>query len=121
MTLSPRLWGIIAGSVLLLFAVWWIWGEFTSGQRAKVEARLNANQADAAAASGDDAVETVSSQAAVEDAVDAITKGNADAIHSAPGADAPVAAPVRDAGLAGLCKRASYRNDPKCLQHTATK
>lgn len=121
MTLSPRLWGIIAGALLMLLAVWWLWSEFTSGQRAKVEARINANQADAAAASGDDAVETVSSQAANEDAVDAITKGNADAIRSAPGADTPVAAPVRDAGLAGLCKRASYRNDPKCLQHTPTK
>ncbi|HEU0045063.1 hypothetical protein [Sphingomonas sp.] len=84
---------------------------------ATTETSLARGQADAATASGKDAVETVGTRAQVDAATDTITRENADAIRSAEGASAPVAAPVRDAGLASLCRRASYRRDPKCVQH----
>ncbi|MDE8654762.1 hypothetical protein [Novosphingobium album (ex Liu et al. 2023)] len=114
--IPARLIAGVAAGVILLTAILWISHAIGSGARAKVEARLNANQADAAAESGHDAVETLGTQAAAEDAADVITGENADAIHSAPGANAPVAAPVRDAGLRGLCRRAAYQRNPQCLQ-----
>lgn len=109
---------IAAGVVLIILAVW-ITDALSDGRRAKVEAKLNRNQAEAAVNSGRDAVETLGTQAASEEAIDAITGENADAIHSAPGADAPVAPGVRNAGLRSLCRRAAYQRNPQCLQQPA--
>ena len=83
---------------------------------AKVGTRLATGQAGASLASGADAVDTTSNVQGNEIAADAITRENDDAIHKAEGAGAPVAAPVRNAGLASLCRRAAYRGDPKCVQ-----
>lgn len=88
-------------------------------RNAKTEANASKGQAGASMASGSDAVDAVGNVQASEQATDQVTKENNDAIRNAEGADAPVAAPVRDAGLASLCRRASYRNDPRCLQHAA--
>ena len=52
-----------------------------------------------------------------QSATDTITRENDHAIRTAPGADAPVDPALRDTGLAGLCRRAAYRGDPKCVQH----
>lgn len=88
-------------------------------RNAKTEVNVSKGQAGAAVASGSDAVDTVGVVSANATAADAMTKENEDAIRNAEGADAPVSAPVRDAGLASLCRRASYRNDAKCLQLAA--
>lgn len=108
----------IAAAVLALLVVVALASALLSGSRAKVEARLNGNRADAAIGSGEDAVRTVGNQAAAETATDAITRENDHAIRSAPGADAPVDPAASDAGLRGLCRRAAYRRDPRCLQFT---
>lgn len=83
-------------------------------RNAKTEANVSKGQAGASMASGSDAVDTVGNVQASEQATDQVTKENEDAIRNAEGADAPVAAPVRDAGLASLCRRAAYAKDPRC-------
>ena len=88
-------------------------------RNAKTEANVSKGQAGASMASGSDAVDTVGNVQASEQATDQVTKENEDAIRNAEGADAPVAAPVRDAGLASLCRRTSYRDNPRCLQLVA--
>lgn len=113
---KPIAWAI--GAVVVMLAALWLLGALTSGQRAKSEAKLGRNTTEAALGSGRDAVATVGQQSAAEDAIDATTKENAHAIHNAEGADAPVAAPARDAGLASLCRRAAYRQRGECVQFT---
>ena len=83
---------------------------------AKVGTKLATGQAGASLKSGADAVDTAGNVQGNEIAADAITRENDDAIHKAEGAGAPVAASVRNAGLASLCRRAAYRGDPKCVQ-----
>lgn len=100
---------LAGGAMLVLRAI-------TGGKAAQVTARLNANQAEAIAASGNDAVNTAARVAASSETGDAIHQENADAIQNAPGAAAPVDPRLRDAGLAGLCRHAAYRREPRCLQ-----
>jgi hypothetical protein len=86
---------------------------------AKTQIKVAKEQAGAAVLSGSDAVETVGTQQAAEQRGDAITKENEDAIRGASGATTHVDPAVRNAGIAGLCRRASYRLDPRCLQQPA--
>jgi hypothetical protein len=88
-----------------------------SASTARDQAKLNKGQAGAAIESGGDAVNTVGNRATSDAQGDALTRENDDAIRNAEGAGAPVADGVRDAGLAGLCRRAAYRGDPRCVQH----
>lgn len=108
-------WIAIAVLLVLVLGV----GKCTYDRSAKTQLAVSKNQAGAALESGRDAVDTVGKQQASEQAADRVTKENEDAIRNADGADAPVAGGVRDAGLASLCRRAAYRNDPRCLQHPA--
>lgn len=113
---------VLCAAVLAMIAVMvvvvWLSGALTGGKRAQIEAQLGANRADAALATGADAVNAVARQAAAEGAADLITRENQRAINQAPGAAAPVDPAVRDAGLAGLCKRAAYRGSEQCLRFT---
>lgn len=84
---------------------------------AKATASLATGQAGAAIESGHEAADTIGNRMANDADTDAITRENDDAIRNAEGANAPVAAPVRAAGLASLCRRAAYRGNPKCVQH----
>lgn len=106
---------LIVASVVIaaMFAV-----QYAFTRNAKTETKLAKGQAGAAVDSGKDAVTTLGNQQAAEQATDQVTKENEDAIRKAAGANAPVAAPVRDAGLASLCRRAAYRGDPRCVQRT---
>jgi len=125
MILPPRIaafFATLAGRlvlvVLAILAAWWLVSALTGGSRAKIEAKLGKNQVEAATQSGSDAVNTVGAQGANEDAIDALTRRNDDAIRNAEGAGAPVAGGVNDAGLRALCQRAAYRERPQCLQFT---
>lgn len=91
------------------------WHQWTVARNAKTEATLGKNQAGAATASGADAANTVGNRMDADAAEDTLTRSNDDDIRKADGASAPVAAPVRDAGLRSLCRRAAYRGDPKCV------
>ncbi|PXA90331.1 hypothetical protein DMC47_27635 [Nostoc sp. 3335mG] len=112
--LSKLLVGL--GLIVLVLGILWL-NSCQSARTARTEAKLNKGQADAAVRSGRDAVDTVGNRAAADTLGDALTRENDDAIRNAEGADAPVADGVRDAGLAGLCRRAAYRGDPRCVQH----
>lgn len=113
-----RGWWTLIGLALLALVIMWGIGALTSGATARTEARLNRNMADAAIASGQDAVATIGAQATAESRVDAQTKENENAIRNAEGADAPVSPAVGTALRASLCKRTAYRFDPECLQFT---
>ncbi|RSY83103.1 hypothetical protein DAH66_12605 [Sphingomonas koreensis] len=90
-------------------------------QTAKTTANVAKGQAGAAIESGSDAVDAIGNRAEQDAAADRLTRENEDAIRKAEGASAPVAAPVRDAGLDSLCRRAAYSRDPRCLQPPASR
>jgi hypothetical protein len=92
------------------------WHEWSVAHNARTAAKVATGQAGAALQSGQDAANTVGNRMDADAAGDQLTKENDDAIRKADGASAPVAAPVRDAGLRSLCRRAAYSRDPKCLQ-----
>ncbi len=108
--------GLAAAAVVLLLALF-AWHEWRPAGTAKAETRLATGQAAAALASGQDAGNAIGNRMDSDATTDTITRENDHAIRTAPGADAPVDPALRDAGLAGLCRRAAYRGDPKCLQH----
>lgn len=85
---------------------------------AKTQATLEHNQGSAAMQSGGDAANTVGNRMALDRQFEEITEENNNAIRNAKGSDAPVDPAVRDAGLAGLCKRAAYSGNPKCVRNT---
>lgn len=110
---KPIVW--IIGAIAFLLLLWALYSAITA--KPKAEARLARNQAEAASQSGADAVNTVGRAGDREAAGDALTRSNDKDIRDAEGADATVAAPVRDAGLASLCKRRAYSRDPRCVQY----
>lgn len=91
--------------------------ECSAERTAKVETHLAQDQASASLASGADAVNSTGIVEGNATSADIITKENHDAIQNAQGANVLVTPAVRDAGLASLCRRASYRRDPKCVQY----
>jgi hypothetical protein len=103
-------WGAIIALLVAVLSV----SKCQYDSTAKTEIKLSKGQAGAAVASGSDAVQTTGNQAASETAADQVTRENADAIRHAEGADAPVTAAVRDAGLGALCRRAAYKDNPRC-------
>ncbi len=110
---------LIAVGVVLLVAVLAVVALYSFvTANPKAEAKLGRNTTEAASQSGQDAVNTVGAAGEREAASDALTRSNEKDIRNAEGANAPVAAPARDAGLRGLCQRRSYNRDPKCLQFT---
>lgn len=104
----------LAAGLVALAALWWLYGAITAKPAA--EARLGRNQAEAAAQSGAGAVNTVGAAGDREAAGDALTRSNEEDIRNAEGADAEVARPVADAGLAALCRRAAHRDSPRCVR-----
>ena len=108
-------WAGIVLCVLVMGAV----AKCTYDRGAKTEIKLSKGQAGAAIESGRDAVDTVGNVAANASASDQLSRENENDIRKANGAGAPVDPGVNGAGLNSLCKRASYRLDPKCLQRAA--
>ncbi len=88
-------------------------------QTAKTETRLSKGQTGAALESGADAVGTVGDVGARAAETDRLTQENADAIRSAPGADAPVDPALDRVARERLCRRAAYRGRPECVQQPA--
>jgi hypothetical protein len=112
--LARWVWGLIV-LVAAVLALGALYGAITA--KPKAEARLATNQVQAAQQNGADAVNVVGQAGEREAASDDLTRSNDKEIRNAQGADAPVAAAARNAGLASLCRRASYQRDPKCVQY----
>lgn len=103
----------LAGALAALALLCWLYAAITASPKA--EARLGRNTTEAAQESGSDAVNTVGEAGDREAASEDLTRSNEKAIRDAEGADAAVAAPARDAGLQALCRRAAYRDSPRCV------
>lgn len=87
-------------------------------RRAAGEARVGQALGEARTKSAADATNIVAEGADRDQATDAITRENAHAIDSAPGANQAVDPAAHRAGLVSLCKRAAYRGSAQCLQLT---
>ena len=107
----------LAALALIILLVLFGWHEWRVSRTAHTETRLAAGQAGAALASGQDAANIIGNRMDADAGTDPVTRENANAIRNAPGASAPVDPALRDIALRGLCRRAAYRHDPKCLQH----
>ena len=115
-------------SRLLLFAGIIIVGlgliQLRQCQKDRAEAtrqRLDTGLATAARDSATDTINTVAARADADAATRQIEKDNADAIRTAPGADAPVDPVLADTARRGLCRYAAYRGRPECLQQPDTR
>lgn len=78
------------------------------------QARLEREQSKAASDSARDAIGTVTRRQGQETASENLTRDNERDIRAAPGAGERVNSGVDVAGRRALCKRAAYRDDPKC-------
>lgn len=111
-SLAGRL--ILIGIILavLIFGI----SQCQSARTARTEARLSSEQGQAASESARDAIGAVGAVSGRGAAGDQLTRENEADIRAALGADAQVSAEVRSAGLAAICKRAAYRDDPRCVK-----
>jgi hypothetical protein len=86
----------------------------TSGNQKATQGRIDKGQEAAASNSAADAISTQSGVNANAVSSEDLTRSNREDIRNAQGANDKVNPAVRDAGLASLCKRPSYRNDSRC-------
>jgi hypothetical protein len=80
------------------------------------QGRVEASQAQAASNSAADAIGTMAASGEAERASEDLTRTNEQQIRAAEGSNAAVNPAARDAGIAALCRRAAYRDDPRCRQ-----
>ena len=114
--LARRLAPLAGLTLLALVLLVVLPGSCRRERTAAATARVEQGAARAASDNGRDAVETVGRAAERHDANERITRTNQEEIRHANGAEVPVAAAVRDAGIDGLCRRDAYRDDPRCLR-----
>lgn len=86
----------------------------SSGRQQRAQGRVDAGQAGAFANSTADAIAVQQAAHGREDASEQLSRTNEEEIRNAQGASAPVDPAVRDAGLRSLCRRAAYRDSPRC-------
>lgn len=84
------------------------------------QARVEASQAQAASDSAKDAINAVAASGEAERASEDLTRANDKEIRNAEGANQRVGSGVDLAGRRSLCKRAAYRDDPKCRMFQPT-
>jgi negative regulator of sigma E activity len=78
------------------------------------QSRVQHSQSEALSNSGADAVNTVAASVKAAAASEELTRSNEQQIRAAQGANDKVNPAVRDAGIAALCRRQAYANDPRC-------
>lgn len=108
---------IIAGLVAAALAVLVVWAAFHFYEKSRsqgAQARVEASQAQAASNSAADAVSTVARSSEATAASEELTRTNEQQIRAADGANDKVNPAVRDAGIAALCRRQAYKDDPRC-------
>jgi hypothetical protein len=112
--LSARVIGIAVAVLALVLIVGFTVRSCDRHKSEAAQSRLEHAQGDAAANSAADAVNTVAASGRNEAASEALGRANDRDIRAAQGAGERVGAGVNAAGRAALCKRAAYRDDPKC-------
>jgi FtsZ-interacting cell division protein ZipA len=112
--IALKLIAMIVGAVLLLGII--AFGVHSCDQRRSkaAQSRVERSQAEAASNSAADAINTVAASGEASRASEDLTRSNERDIRNAQGANDKVNPAVRDAGLAALCKRQAYANDPRC-------
>lgn len=114
--IAGRIIAMIVAGVLILALLLFGLSECSKRRSQAAQARVERSQADAAANSAADAVNTVARSGEAAAASEELSRSNEREIRNAEGADARVGAGVNTAGLRALCKRAAYKNDPRCIK-----
>jgi Flp pilus assembly protein TadB len=117
---TPR---IIASLIFLAFVLGLLLfgcSQWEKRKNAAAQGRVERSQAEAASNSAADAIGTVTVAGGREAASEALTRDNEKAIRNAEGANERVGAGVNAAGLRSLCKRAAYRDHPRCRVQRAS-
>jgi Flp pilus assembly protein TadB len=108
---------VIAGIVAAIVAIAVIWAAFHFWEKSRsqgAQSRVDHAQGEAMSTSANDAVDTTAAAGKRESQSEDLTRSNEREIRAAPGASDRVNAGVDAAGRAALCRRAAYREDPKC-------
>ena len=102
------------GVVVLILAVAFTVRSCDRRHSQGAQTRVERSQAEAASNSAADAIGTVARSGEAERASEDLTRSNEQQIRAAEGANDKVNPAVRDAGIAALCRRQAYANDPRC-------
>lgn len=105
---------LAVGGIVLLIAVSIALTQCQKNRSQEVQGRVDQGQAGAASESANDAIGTVSEAGKREAASEGLTRANERDIRGADGAGDQMKPGVANAGRAALCKRAAYRDDPRC-------
>ena len=114
MTFTPRLIAILAAIAFLAVAALTVPSCIAKHRAQAAQARVEHSQAEAASQSASDAINAVAAAGARETASEDMTRTNGAEIRNAPGASVRTDAGVNLAGRRALCRRAAYKDDPKC-------
>jgi len=109
-----RTLALIAALLILVALAFYIPGCVQKNRSQAAQARMEVEQAEAATASGRDAIGTVARSGEASAASEELTRANEQAIRNATGADDRVNLAVHVAGLKALCRRKAFADDPRC-------
>jgi FtsZ-interacting cell division protein ZipA len=112
--IGARLIAIVVGVIALVLIVGFTVRSCDSRHNKAAQSRMERSQAEAASNSAADAIGTVARSGESERASEDLTRSNEQQIRSAQGANDKVNPAVRDAGIAALCRRQAYRDNPRC-------
>lgn len=112
--IAAKLLGYIAAAIIAVLVVWAAIHFYQKSRSLAAQSRVEHAQTGALSNSAADAVTTVAASGANEAASEDLTRSNEQQIRSADGANDKVNPAVRDAGIAALCRRDAYKNDPRC-------
>lgn len=112
--ISKRIIAMVATGLLILALLAFGLRQCDKRRDAAAQARMDKAQAEARAESSADAINTVSRSGEAAAASEELTRNNERDIRAAEGASERVGAGVNTAGRRALCKRAAYKDDPKC-------
>jgi ABC-type protease/lipase transport system fused ATPase/permease subunit len=109
-----RVIAYIVGALVLIGVIAFTVRSCDKHRSEATQSRVEHAQGEAQSNSAADAIGTVARSGESEAASEALTRSNEQQIRAAQGANDKVNPAVRDAGIAALCRREAYRNDPRC-------
>jgi hypothetical protein len=112
--IATKLIAIVIGLLVLVLIVGFTVKSCDKRRSQAAQSRVERSQAEAASNSAADAINAVMGVGANQAASEDLGRTNERDIRAAEGADTRIGAGVNLAGRKALCKRAAYRDDPKC-------
>lgn len=106
--------GLVVGAIVIAVLAFLLLSQCSKERSLGAQTKVEHGQAGAAGNSAADAVNTATAVGQNAAASEELGRKNSEEIHAAPGASDRVNAGVDAAGRAALCRRAAYRDDPKC-------